>query len=135
MIEFYPEIRLAHILAVIASGSLFLLRGLVVRAGRAQWALAPPVRYLSYAVDTALLTAALMLFTILPSAAFSNGWLAAKLALLPLYVGLGWLALRRPAEGVRPWAYFSGAMLAYSLMFVIARTHDPLGPLHRLGFA
>ena len=39
MIEFYPEIRLVHIAAALATGGLFLLRGLVlVRGGR--WALA-----------------------------------------------------------------------------------------------
>ncbi len=98
MIEFYPQIRLAHVMAVLASGTLFLLRGLLVRAGRGEWALAPLPRYLSYAIDTTLLTAALMLLTILPSAVYANGWLAVKLALLPVYVALGWLALAaRPA--------------------------------------
>jgi len=130
VIEYYGEIRSAHILAVIASGSLFLLRGAAVSAGRPGWALARPVRYLSYAIDTTLLTAALMLFTILPSAVFSNGWLAAKLALLPVYVGLGWLALRRPAGTPAQVAFFAGALLAFGLMFAIARMHDPLGPLH-----
>jgi len=132
MIDFYPEIRLAHILAVIASGSLFFLRGVAARAGRADWALKPTVRYLSYAIDTALLAAALMLYTMLPSAMFANGWLAAKLIFLPLYIALGWLALRRTASGPRQLAYFAGAMFAYGLMFAIARTHDPLGPLHLL---
>lgn len=132
MFDFYPEIRLAHILAVIASGSLFFLRGLATRAGRSDWALAPAIRYLSYAIDTALLAAALMLYTVLPSAAFSNGWLVAKLALLPLYIALGWLALRRTADGTRQFAYFAGALLAYGFMFAIARTHHPLGPLHVL---
>ena len=132
MIEFYPQIRLAHVAAVITSGSLFLLRGLLVRAGRAEWALAPLPRYLSYAVDSALLTAALMLLTILPSAVYSNGWLAAKLALLPVYIALGWLALRRPGAGGRQAAYFAGALLAYFCMFAIARTHDPLGPFRLL---
>lgn len=132
MIEFYAQIRHFHILAVIASGSLFFLRGLAVRAGHFGWALAPTVRYLSIAIDTALLTAALMLFTILPSAVFANGWLATKLVLLPVYVCLGWLALRRTTEGQRQVAYFAGALLAYGLMFAIARTHDPLGPLRLL---
>lgn len=132
MFDFYPEIRLAHILAVIASGSLFFLRGLAARAGRSHWALTPRVRYLSYAIDTALLAAALMLLAILPSAAFSNGWLAVKIALLPLYIALGWLALRRTAHGPRQLVYFVGALLAYGLMFAIALTHDPLGPLHLL---
>ena len=132
MIEFYAEIRQAHVAAAIGSGALFLLRGILVRAGRGSWALAPLPRYLSYAVDTALLTAALMLLSILPSAAFSNGWLAAKLALLPVYIAFGWLALRRADTGGRQLAFFGAAIVAYGCMFAIARTHDPLGPIRVL---
>jgi uncharacterized membrane protein SirB2 len=132
MIEFYAEIRQAHIAAVLASGSLFLLRGVLVRAGHGDLALAPLPRYLSYAIDTALLTAALMLLSILPSAAYSNGWLAAKLALLPVYIAFGWLALRRSGTGGRQLACFVAAIAAYGCMFAIARTHDPLGPIRVL---
>lgn len=132
MIEYYGEVRSTHVIAVIASGSLFFLRGLAVSAGRTGWALAPPVRWLSYAIDTTLLTAALMLFTMLPSAVFANGWLAVKLALLPVYVGFGWLALRRPARSARQRVFLAAALAAFGLMFAIARTHDPLGPLHAL---
>jgi uncharacterized membrane protein SirB2 len=128
LIEYYSEIRLAHITAAIASGSLFLLRGLLVQAGRSSWALAPIPRYLSYAIDTTLLTAALMLFTVLPSQAFSNGWLAVKLALLPLYIGLGWGALRARSPAMRR-GFLAGAIAAFSAMYGIARAHDPLGPL------
>jgi len=60
MTELYPEIRLIHIIAVLASGGLFLIRGLAVNLG-ARWAMAAPLRYLSYAIDTTLLAAALML--------------------------------------------------------------------------
>jgi uncharacterized membrane protein SirB2 len=128
MIEFYGEIRLAHIVAVLTSGALFLVRGFLVQAGRPALALAPGPRYLSYAVDTTLLTAAMMLVTILPSGLFANGWLAAKLALLPFYVGLGWGALRARTPGRRRGC-FIGALVAYGAMFAIARAHDPLGPL------
>jgi uncharacterized membrane protein SirB2 len=131
VIEYYGEIRFAHIAAAIASGMLFLLRGLLVQAGRGAWALAPVPRYLSYAIDTTLLTAGLMLFTILPSHAFSNGWLAAKLALLPLYIGLGWGALRARTRA-RRLAFLAGAIAAFAAMYGIARAHDPLGPLARL---
>lgn len=131
MIEYYGEIRFAHVTAAIASGSLFLLRGLLVQADRGAWALAPVPRYLSYAIDTTLLTAALMLFTILPSQAFSNGWLAAKLALLPLYIGLGWGALRARTRA-RRLGFLAGAVAAFASMYGIARAHDPLGPLARL---
>ena len=132
MIEFYPEIRLVHILAVVASGCLFCLRGLLVTASQSAFALAPPVRYLSYAIDTTLLIAALMLLTILPSAAFANGWLAAKLILLPVYVGLGWLALRRTGRRPLQIGCFAGALLTYASMLAIAHTHDPLGPVRLL---
>jgi uncharacterized membrane protein SirB2 len=131
VIEYYVELRLAHITAAIASGMLFLLRGLLVQADRGAWALAPIPRYLSYAIDTTLLATALVLFTILPSQAFSNGWLAAKLALLPLYIGLGWGALRAQTRA-RRLGFLVGAIAAFAAMYGIARAHDPLGPLPRL---
>ena len=59
MIEFYPQIKAVHIAAVMLSGVLFLLRGGAVQLG-ASWAMAAPLRYLSYTIDTVLLTAALM---------------------------------------------------------------------------
>ena len=56
MIEFYPEIRTVHIAAVLASGSLFLMRGVALQAGaRGRWAMAAPMRYLTYGIDTVLL--------------------------------------------------------------------------------
>jgi len=131
VIEFYAQIRLAHIAAVMTSGGLFVLRGLFVQAGRPAWALARAPRYFSYAVDTTLLTAALMLVTILPSGVFANGWLFAKLALLPVYIGFGWGALRAGTPGRRRGC-FVAALVAYGSMFAIARAHDPLGPLASL---
>jgi len=128
MIEFYGEIRVAHVAAVIASGGLFLVRGLLVLAGRPALALAAAPRYFSFAVDTTLLTAAMMLVAILPSAVFSNGWLAAKIVVLPVYVGLGWLALRAQKARLRNLA-LAGAVASYATMYAIARTHDPLGPV------
>jgi len=131
MIEFYPQIKLLHVGAVFASGSLFLLRGVAVQAGAA-WGMAAPVRYLSYAIDIVLLTAALMLLTLLPAAVFANGWLWVKIALLVVYVGLGTFALKRGrTPGVRR-ACFVAALAVFACMYVIARSHDPLGPLHMI---
>jgi uncharacterized membrane protein SirB2 len=81
MIEFYPQIKAIHIAAIMASGLLFLLRGAAVQFG-ASWAMAAPLRYLSYAIDTVLLTAALMLATIIHQFPFVQGWLTAKALLL-----------------------------------------------------
>ncbi len=78
MITFYLPIKTVHIVSVLASGGLFAVRGLLLLNGRA-WAMSAPMRYLSYSIDTVLLTAALMLATLLPSGVFANGWLAVKL--------------------------------------------------------
>jgi uncharacterized membrane protein SirB2 len=126
MIEFYPEIRNLHILTVILSGSLFALRGLSALAG-ARWPHAAPVRYLSYTIDTTLLTAALMLVSILPGAMFANGWLATKLVLVVVYVVLGVLAMKRGrTRGIRGGCYVA-ALLVFAAVFGIARMHHPLG--------
>lgn len=131
MIEYYAQIRAAHVAAALTSGTLFLLRGLLVQVGREAWAFAALPRYLGYAIDTALLTAALMLVTILPSAVYANGWLAAKLVLLPAYIGLGWFAFRA-RDARRRLAFFAGAAITYGCMYSIARAHNPLGALQQL---
>lgn len=53
MIEFYLQIKWVHVAAVLASGSLFMLRGLAVNVG-ATWAMATPVRYRSFSASHAL---------------------------------------------------------------------------------
>ncbi|HVR80669.1 MAG TPA: SirB2 family protein [Luteimonas sp.] len=130
MIEFYGQIRGIHILAIILSGSLFALRGIGVLAG-ARWPQAAVVRYLSYTIDTVLLTAALMLLTVLPAAMFANHWLTVKLILVVIYVVLGVFALRRGrTPRVRATCYFA-ALLVFIAVIGIARAHHPLGWLLR----
>lgn len=126
MIEFYPQIKQFHILVALLSGSLFALRGAFVLAG-ARWPQALPVRWFSYAVDTALLTAALMLLTILPGAMFANGWLAVKIALLVVYIVLGILALKRARTPRARLVFYLAALLVYFAIYSIARAHHPLG--------
>ena len=126
MIEFYPEVRLVHISAVLASGGLFLLRGVAFFAG-ARWALAAPLRYLSYAVDTVLLTAALMLMTIVQQYPFVHAWLTMKVLLLVVYIVLGrfafWGSRTRPVR----FGCWIAALAVYAFIYSVARTHDPLG--------
>ncbi len=133
MIEYYPQIKLVHIVAVLISGTLFFLRGLLVLNGKQVWALAMPVRYLSYTIDTVLLTAALMLVSIVPSAMSANGWLTVKLVLLVAYIALGSFALKRATNPNAKRVVFVFALVTYGAMVSIARAHHPLGAL-RNGF-
>lgn len=126
MIEFYIPVKSVHVAAVLASGSLFALRGVLVLTGRA-WAMSAPLRYLSYSIDTVLLTAALMLATMLPGAVFANGWLAVKLTMLVSYVLLGSFALKRGRSNRSRILFFIAAVIVYAFMYSVARTHQPLG--------
>ncbi|RZA14781.1 MAG: hypothetical protein EOP93_18030, partial [Lysobacteraceae bacterium] len=87
--------------------------------------------WLSYAVDTALLTAAMMLLTILPWAMFANGWLLVKVSLVVVYVVLGVFAMRRGRSARTRAVCYAAALLVFATIYGIARAHHPLGVLAR----
>lgn len=96
------------------------------------WAMRGGVRYLSYGIDTLLLTAGLLLVASLPSGVFANQWLTVKLVLLLAYIVSGSLALKRaPTRGLKA-SFFALAILFYASMFSVARAHDPWAPIHFL---
>ena len=126
MIEFYPQIKWVHVTAVIASGGLFALRGAGTLAG-ATWPMFAPLRYLSYTIDTVLLTAALMLVTVLHQYPFVHAWLTVKVSLLVVYILLGSYALKRGrTRAARAWC-FAAAIFVYVFIASVARVHHPLG--------
>jgi uncharacterized membrane protein SirB2 len=131
MIEFYLQIKQAHIGFALASGAIFALRGAGVLAGM-RWPHWLAVRWTSYTVDTALLTAALMLLSILPGAMFANGWLTAKLLLLVVYVVLGAFAIKRGRTRLAKAGFYVAALLTFAMVYSIARAHSPWGFLHGL---
>ena len=131
MLTFYPEIKAVHVAAILASGGLFALRGALVLAG-ARWAMAAPMRYLSYSIDTVLLTAALMLLTSLKLNPFVVPWLSVKLVLLVCYVVLGTLALKRARTPRARAACYAAALGCFVYIYFVARAHHPLGLLQGL---
>ncbi|MGH8309103.1 MAG: SirB2 family protein [Steroidobacteraceae bacterium] len=131
MIEFYPQIKWVHVAAVLASGALFLVRGLAMHMG-ARWTMAAPLRYLSYGIDTVLLTAALMLATILQQYPFVHSWLTVKVLLLVVYVVLGSYALKRGRTRTVRIVCWTAALAVYATIISVARMHDPLGMLANL---
>jgi uncharacterized membrane protein SirB2 len=128
MEAFYLQIRHVHVAAVIASGLLFAIRGIAVQWD-ARWAMATPVRWTSYLIDSVLLTAALMLVSILHQYPFVNGWLTAKVSLLVVYIVLGTFALKRGATARIRAACFIAALGVYLYIGSIAVEHDPRGVL------
>lgn len=131
MIEFYVQIKWLHVAMVLLSGGLFMLRGLALQLGYAR-AMNAPWRYTSYAIDTVLLTSALMLLSILHLNPFAVSWLGVKLLLLVLYIVFGTLALKRGRTPAIRRICFALALLTYVFMISIARAHHPLGLLAAL---
>jgi uncharacterized membrane protein SirB2 len=76
-----------------------------------------------------LLTAALMLMSVLHVNPGNQPWLAAKLSLLVVYVVLGSFALKRARTPRARLACFIAALAVFLSIVTIARTRDPLGPL------
>lgn len=127
LIEFYPQIKLAHLALVTASGVLFACRGAAALA-RQHWPMTPPLRLTSIVIDTLLLAAGVTLWALLSLQPLRDAWLGTKLALLVLYVMLGTVALKRR----RAWAY-AAALACYLFMVSVALAHHPLGALRAFG--
>ncbi|HEY0876943.1 MAG TPA: SirB2 family protein [Zeimonas sp.] len=128
LLELYPQIRLAHIGFVVASGTLFTARAISTIAG-ARWSASKAARRASWLIDTGLLAAALLLLYVLRLNPFVVPWLAAKIALLLVYIGLGTMALRRAHSTTSRIAWSIAALACFAMMVSIARAHDPLGVL------
>jgi len=132
MESFYSEIRHVHIAAVALSGALFLVRAIAGNLFGAAWTMAAPIRYLSYTIDTILLTAALMLMTIVQQFPFVDAWLTVKVVLLVGYIVLGSYALKRGKTRRDRLIYSAAAIGVFSFIIGVARTHNPLGFLSLL---
>ena len=85
------------------------------------------MRALSWTIDSALLTSALMLITILHQYPFVHGWLTVKVCLLVVYIVLGVFALKRGHTRAMQVACFLGALAVYLFIISVARTHSPWG--------
>lgn len=126
MIEFYSQIKFVHVLCVILSGSLFAVRGAMMLAGSALTN-HTLLRYASIAIDTTLLTAALMLASILHQYPFVHAWLTVKVLLLVAYIELGVFALRRGRTLRIRAACYAAAIAVFLFIASVALTHDPRG--------
>ena len=126
MIHYYMQIKGAHVLLALLVAAMFTARFLAVVVPSLK-PLQVPLKYLSWAVDVALLTAAMMLLTILPGSFYSNGWLLAKLLALAGFAVCRYFMTRVQPTRLPVWAWFvfGGTLLWYA--FSAAHTHHPLG--------
>ena len=127
MEEFYIQIRTAHIWAVTASGLLFAVRCGAFNLLGARWPKALPVRLLSWTIDTILLTAALMLMTVVRQYPFVDPWLTVKVLLLVVYIGLGAMAFAPARTRLTRIGFSAAALLVFGFIVTVARAHHPFG--------
>jgi len=126
MALYYSEIKWVHISCVLLSGSLFALRGVLMLSG-SRYVNNKVLARLSYVIDTALLTAAVLLTIIIHQYPFVQAWLTVKVVLLAVYILLGIYALRRGRTQGRRAGYLIAALAAYGFIISVAVTHDPRG--------
>jgi len=122
MIAYYPQIKAVHVHAAMLSFAIFFVRGLLMVL-RSKFSNHAALRYSSYAVDTTLLTAALMLATMLHQYPFVHAWLTVKVLLLVLYIVLGSLALKRAKTRQGQILAFIAACITFAVIFAVARAH------------
>src|SRR5215207_681820 len=109
MAEYYLGLRHAHIGFAILSIGFFIVRGGMMLAG-SPWLQAPALRILPHAIDTLLLTTALMLTTVIHQYPFTTGWLTMKVLLLVAYILLGSIAIKRGRTRGKRIAAFIAAL-------------------------
>jgi len=126
MTEYYLVLRNVHIACAILTITLFVLRGSLMLANSA-WQQNVVLRYLPHAVDTVLLTTALMLTTVIQQYPFAVGWLTAKVLLLVAYIVLGSIALKRGRNRQVRVVAFVAALATVAFLVSVARAHHPLG--------
>jgi uncharacterized membrane protein SirB2 len=126
--EHYLLIREIHVAAALTSGSLFGLRATAVSCG-ARWPMAAPLRYVSYAIDTALLAAALALMAVIHQYPLVDAWLTVKVAGVLVYIVLGSFALKRARSRAAHAGFTIAAIACFVFIVTVAVTHSPLGAL------
>lgn len=120
----YFALKYVHVGAVIASFSLFFLRGLWMMAApeklAARW-----VRVVPHVIDTILLASAIALAVTTAQYPFVQPWLTAKVLALLVYIVLGTVAIRRGrTRRVRVVAWIL-ALIVFGYMVAVARTRVP----------
>jgi uncharacterized membrane protein SirB2 len=126
VLDLYPQIKWLHIACVILSGTLFAARGALALAG---WPHARnlSLRVASWAIDSVLLLAAVLLAWLSGQYPFVEPWLTTKVLLLLAYIGLGTVALRPAVTPRVRTAAFVAALVVFLTIVSVALARSPWG--------
>lgn len=121
----YSLVKSVHVIAVVLSIGLFLVRSAWALQGSARlqqtW-----VRVLPHVIDTVLLLSALWLawqLTRVPGTA--HGWLAAKLVGLVVYIVAGTLVIKRARSSGAKAVALAIALATFAYIVAVAITKSP----------
>ena len=121
----YVTLKTVHIACVIASYSLFAVRGVWMIRDSTQlqrrW-----VKVVPHVIDTALLASAIALAVMMRQYPFISGWLTAKVIGLVIYIGLGMVALRYGKTRQTRIAAWIAAQVVFVYIVAVALTRNPL---------
>lgn len=121
----YPIARMLHLLLVLLSVGLFVVRGAMMVADSARLA-SRALRILPHVIDTLLLASAAWLVLLLRQYPFVHGWLTAKVLGVIAYIVLGSIALRRGRTRRTRLLALAGALLVIVYIIGVARYHHAL---------
>ena len=120
----YTLVKHAHLLTIVVSLALFVLRGIWMIAGskhlQARW-----VRIVPHVNDTLLLASGIALAVLIEQYPLVHGWLTAKLVALLVYIGLGTVALKRGKTRQVQIGAWVAALAVFAYMLAVARAHNP----------
>ena len=120
----YLAIKHLHIACALASGSLFLLRGVWMLQGSARLT-ARWVKIAPHLIDTLLLVSAITLALRSRQYPFAQPWLTAKLLALCVYVVLGTIALKRGRSKTVRTVALVAALVTFAYIVAVAVTRNP----------
>ena len=121
----YLVVKHLHITFAVISGSFFLLRGIWMLRNSAmlqrRW-----VKVVPHAVDTLLLTTALIMVFWSGQYPFVQAWLTAKVIALIVYIGLGTVALKRGRTKAARVSALLAALAVFAYIVAVALTRQVL---------
>lgn len=119
----YLVVKHFHITFAVISGSFFLLRGIWMLLDSSmlqrRW-----VKVVPHAVDTLLLTTALVMVFWSDQYPFVQAWLTAKVVALIVYIGLGTMALKRGRTKAARVTALLAALAVFAYILAVALTRQ-----------